>query len=330
MSHFTTLIATPTREPGLIYETMEKYNEETCHEKFEHAFLDELMPVNGALSIRQLLKWISSKMREDKEKILFVDESSVRYMDFKDLYMNHGISLFVYQKDGRLAAAKKLEFQSGKWDWFTIGGRWHGSILSKPDAPVLEVVDTEYDITALHAGPHRDFYNEPIEKPVFTGGVNYQQKGLIDFERMTAIRVDEEDQFREKFLAALQGDTYYNWEEWTAHNGLTGDSPRERWEEVRKAYYALGVTRRLGSFIDGWSISSVDTDWESRARLTAKTRIAPYSYIGLDGKWKSRGRMGWFGISTETQEKEQWIDAMNLELDNLPDDAYLTMLDCHI
>lgn len=54
-----------------------------------------------------------------------------------------------------------------------------------------------------------------------------------------------------------------------------------------------------------------------------------YGFV-IDRKYYSRGKMGWWAISTGECSPEEWDAQYKKFLDELPDDAYLTMLDCHI
>lgn len=58
--------------------------------------------------------------------------------------------------------------------------------------------------------------------------------------------------------------------------------------------------------------------------------VTPYAFITPDGKLHAPGRVGWFGMSSETAETErayfkEWCDFIK----NAPD-CYVTICDCHI
>lgn len=61
------------------------------------------------------------------------------------------------------------------------------------------------------------------------------------------------------------------------------------------------------------------------------------SYFGtyavvMDGVWYSKGKMGWFGMSDENKEEATaWSDNFFKNfIEDLPEDAYVTLVDCHI
>lgn len=49
-----------------------------------------------------------------------------------------------------------------------------------------------------------------------------------------------------------------------------------------------------------------------------------------DGQWYERGEMGWWGVVTDEKQKCDWGSEFEALLDEIPDDAVLTVVDCHI
>ena len=94
-------------------------------------------------------------------------------------------------------------------------------------------------------------------------------------------------------------------------------------------YYTVGgswenlLPRKKGAKCNSCLITEVD--W--------KKSIIIYSVVTPDGKWHSKGKMGWFGIGNETKEQAQnW----NLDFYDhiikpyLSNEFSVTILDCHI
>lgn len=66
---------------------------------------------------------------------------------------------------------------------------------------------------------------------------------------------------------------------------------------------------------------------------SAKVRASFSTFaVIVDGNWFEKGEMGWFGLSSATIEDEQkWAENyFDNFIANLPEDAYLTVVDCHI
>jgi hypothetical protein len=55
----------------------------------------------------------------------------------------------------------------------------------------------------------------------------------------------------------------------------------------------------------------------------------PYAIV-YDGKWLSKGKMGWFGASRDTVSEEDWERKVMAIYESLPDATMMTMVDCHI
>lgn len=62
------------------------------------------------------------------------------------------------------------------------------------------------------------------------------------------------------------------------------------------------------------------------------TTFIPYAVIGKGGEWIAQGHMGWWGISTSTENQlDDFIKNYKKNvLDNADDDDYITIVDCHI
>lgn len=67
-----------------------------------------------------------------------------------------------------------------------------------------------------------------------------------------------------------------------------------------------------------------EDEYAAKARANA---CLPFAFL-QDGQWAERGKMGWFACVSN--EKEDWPEAFQALLDNVPDDHWLTVVDCHI
>ena len=71
-------------------------------------------------------------------------------------------------------------------------------------------------------------------------------------------------------------------------------------------------------------------DRETYARF--QTQFSTFAVITPDGAWHSRGKMGWWGCSSETpEEAREWEDSYQRRfLDSADPEWYVTIVDCHI
>ena len=58
----------------------------------------------------------------------------------------------------------------------------------------------------------------------------------------------------------------------------------------------------------------------------------PFSTFAMliDGKWYEKGEMCWFGIVKNGKEREEWCGDMSQLWEEIPDDAFVAVVDCHI
>ena len=70
-----------------------------------------------------------------------------------------------------------------------------------------------------------------------------------------------------------------------------------------------------------------DIDFEAMYRK--EEAWAPYAVV-KDGKWYARGRMGWWGVSHDNMSDEEWVAKVQELIESLPDDALVSIYDCHI
>lgn len=61
-----------------------------------------------------------------------------------------------------------------------------------------------------------------------------------------------------------------------------------------------------------------------------KQALCGYAMV-YKGEWIAKGNMGWWGISSETdQSKLQYYNIANKIINDLSDDEIITIVDCHI
>lgn len=102
-------------------------------------------------------------------------------------------------------------------------------------------------------------------------------------------------------------------------------------EKAREAYHAQpelkAVRERIDSFFfDADELLVGRETYISRAEDRA---IAPFAFV-KDREWFQRGEMGWFGMSTDEMPQGDWNALCWQQIQNLPGDTLLTVVDCHI
>ena len=49
-----------------------------------------------------------------------------------------------------------------------------------------------------------------------------------------------------------------------------------------------------------------------------------------DGEWFESGEMGWFGMSRNDKDPDDWNAEFTKMFDALPEDTVITLVDCHV
>ena len=104
-------------------------------------------------------------------------------------------------------------------------------------------------------------------------------------------------------------------------------------EKARDMYGNQELVKRFESFDNSFYSNIFDYNYtlEEYENLGAQEAISTFAVL-LDGVWYERGEMGWFGMSSDTgEEAENWkLSFYDKFIKDLPDNAYITIVDCHI
>lgn len=200
-----------------------------------------------------------------------------------------------------------------KWDWYQIGGRWSGLLRLKPGA----------------RGAHGErSLLDRSGKPSDPQFVDQCRKGDLDIVQMRAAAVAEAQARWEKAETAcpeLGPDAWKSWEE--IRKNHDGDI-----EGARDAYHAQAAMTAVREAFGGPFFFNADQFLTTREQYLASSELGALGVFAVlkDGQWAERGEMGWFGCVMNEKDPDAWSRELNKLVDELPDDALLTVVDCHI
>ena len=105
-------------------------------------------------------------------------------------------------------------------------------------------------------------------------------------------------------------------------------------EEGRKKYFAQPGIKELSSLVGLFgsiddAITSYRIGLDEAKRRAKRWFLGAHSFLALDGVWHERGKMGWFGQSDDTMTQDEWSEAFMQLFDQIPHDAWISMVDCH-
>lgn len=194
-----------------------------------------------------------------------------------------------------------------QWDWYSLGGRWTGHFLLRPGSTGATGRMGLGDI------------------PAKRGWVDAARKDAIDFDGMRLHAAAEAGRQYDRYaaLAAIHPPAL-DWED------VGGDTVEER----RSIYWAQPLISALSKAnLLPWSGGGVsETYGMGREAFVEKaSRHAPTTYAMVaEGVWKGKGKVGWFGMSSEDGDPADWVHFWWKMVDGLPGDTLLSLYDCHI
>lgn len=92
-----------------------------------------------------------------------------------------------------------------------------------------------------------------------------------------------------------------------------------------------------------WDWYSVGGRWDNELKLVSGELVneayvseidwrdnIPFAFITPDGEWHEKGKMGWLACVSNEKKKVDWETEFKDFIDNLDDDVFVTVVDCHI
>lgn len=180
---------------------------------------------------------------------------------------------------------------NSKWDWWVIGGRWPGKLKIKEE------------------------HKEVAGNLNFSYGWPEKEKLAVMSQRVADTALNGE----------VDWDAYHNGEDFDKacrqwEMIVDGDKPKTT-EEKEFIDYPLRYTKEfyLEKYGDKITYAKAQCSFTTHAVLK-------------DGEWFEKGSMGWFGCSSATPKEESQFELSYFDsfIKNLPDNAKLTVVDCHI
>lgn len=214
-----------------------------------------------------------------------------------------------------------------KWDYWRIGGRYRAKLQAKALTTSGRATDPSWEWT----------FNGDEKIPE---GLDVCKRGDLDLERMKQERVQaRRDWIKEsmKKAAITSYDSYltgFRLTEAYKKVWLTLDEPRPRggdyinamieWLKPNHDVYDIALAKAVAGLWDAPEIPEGQTveEW-----INSAPPITAFAVV-KDGKWYEQGEMGWWACVSN--EDENWEDKFNELFGSIPDEHYISVLDCHI
>lgn len=203
-----------------------------------------------------------------------------------------------------------------KWDWWVIGGRWQGSLQAKAGAKTYQ-------------GEGGVFHNV---QGIALKNVDQVLKRDLDIDGMLNERRADTRAWFDRLISKIKGPNPEGTLEDAIH---TKDRLFEEWKALAepRAHFldwmkAHSQWSRVAP-IEGlsWDLPALRPEQTLQNYIDELTPLNTYAML-INGEWYQKGEMGWFGISSN--ENPDWKSSFKELFDNIPDDKWLTVVDCHI
>jgi hypothetical protein len=186
-------------------------------------------------------------------------------------------------------------------------------------------------------------FDEAIEVPEYSNGAVSQEDldNMVEYYKKNGIEFQTFDE-----LYAAKGNDWNGnawrkgtdtWQSYSTYN------PKSKWD-----WYELGgrwagrikvkegVEYEEPNFSYGWDEPSKQEVLAERRTDNALIKdienldeLTTFSVL-KDGVWYERGEMGWWGISINDKDEDEWNNELKKLLSGLPDNTLISIIDCHI
>ena len=330
MSHFTVLVVTSNKatEENVGYQ-LAPFHEFECT-GIDNEFISDIDKT-------EKLRTEYEEKSRNKSFLEFAQDyygySIVPEDETPDLVGKNKYGYIIVNKDGEVIRIVKRTNQNKKWDWWVIGGRWSGMLQPKSGH--------NYSCERGKPGLLGSLYDEK--------GFDSVRKDEVDWESMIKKTSDNRNKLINEALDELSGKTNRsrdevqaifkaaseNWKqvenEWEAQRNSKPNIPR-LYDYIKELPSEHPVTIAIRTNIWGHIVNMLGVP-ETAADLFAWANTpSPFSCFGFvrDRKWFERGEMGWWACVANEKDDDDWDKQFTAMIAEVPDDHWLTVVDCHI
>ena len=182
---------------------------------------------------------------------------------------------------------------------------------------------------------------------------NCTDEVLKNFEEYKKEYKDLDTFVKDYYGYEKNGDKYGYWEnpnakwDWYEIGGrwsnmlLTKDGIKVDYAKLKYIDWELIKARNIENAERVWNsnpqgierlFSGIEKNDTKESFIKRNSEFTTYAVITPDGKWHSKGNMGWFGISDESEEEaNKWADNFyDAFIRNADQELMLVIVDCHI
>lgn len=266
-----------------------------------------LLPTHDDITWPEVIEAEKKKWPEDREELYFDEELNCAY-------------------------TVSTRNKQRTWDWWSVGGRWIDHFIV--DAKIVEAAAQDLSVyenldlffgnpSLMGTRAHADSFTR------MDGGRKY----LLDLDEMRT-------QAKKQAMADYEGfhtltkdfPAPVTWPQFVSQveaGQLTIEKARAHYHEQPGVAGLRGTKYEMLFGPDPYEFYGLsEEDFTKRAQRQA---VPGYALLTKEGEWKEPGRMGWFGMSDDTEgSREAYYAEANDYIDALDAGDWLINVDCHI
>jgi len=327
MSHFCVLVVTdkkPTKE--ILEKALEPYHEFECTGE-NNDYVEDV-------DVTEEYKQEYEKYKNEGQSLTdyIQDEYSYKTVLLEvalDYEGEHKWGYIVVDLDGAVQKIVRRTNPNKKWDWWQVGGRFSEFLIGKPH--VFELARSD------------DSLIPGIGEPGIMGskssndGFDIIRKGDVDLEGMRGMSRDR-GLARWDRVRAVTGelDDFIPWPR-VREELFPGDinNAREFYhaQRAKKALHEAAFEKKEGGKVDqelAWvELEDYVCSREAYGQKCWNSGTTTFAML-KDGEWFERGKMGWWATVSDEKDPDAWDEMFTKMLDEVPEDSWLSVIDCHI
>jgi hypothetical protein len=218
---------------------------------------------------------------------------------------------------------------NSKWDWYSVGGRWTGELKLKSfNGTYPEHGFGRIGVPGMVAIGSGEASIDDIQKK---GYCDWTKKNDIDIDGMeapqkeTAAKAwDECHMARPELAGEISFGSYADLIK--SFPEPSRETPfRDTWKSLPEEFKKW-ASDTFG-FFSGYEKMSQMVKMSREEYIECRGAWAPFALL-WDGKWYEKGEMGWFGFVSD--KEPQWKGVFKELWGQIPEDATITVVDCHV
>ena len=209
-----------------------------------------------------------------------------------------------------------------QWDWWVIGGRWSNMLILKDGSKADSALVKDIDLDAMYASGRDEALK--LWDDMQAARQDYARRAMTS--NLSRI-LDLDDENEGSTVPFPEIEKWVSWQDAMAQFDKNIEKAREFYH-AQNALIAMKETEfgKRAFFFEWDRLMTPREDYGHQAGVNS---ICTYALI-KDGQWYSRGKMGWWGMSSDDMTLAEWGEKQWETYRSLPGDERITIVDCHI